>query len=337
MAESVRHSVLDLSPVKEGGTPAESFRESLDLARHAEALGYTRYWVAEHHNFPGIASSATAVLLAHIGGGTSRIRIGSGGVMLPNHAPLAIAEQFGTLASLFPDRVDLGVGRAPGSDRACAAALRRGLGDSVDSFPADVEELRGYFRPSAGMRAVRAVPGEGLEVPIYMLGSSDYGARLAARLGLPYAFASHFAPAALDEALDIYRETFRPSASLKAPYVMVTVNAFGADTDEEGRRLFSSHRQMVLSLVRGFPGKLKAPVDDLDASLAPHEKAQVDGMTLFSVTGAPDSLRRGFLEILRRTRADEIIVSGQIYSHAARLRSFELAASVLKTLPQIHP
>jgi len=337
MTGALPYSVLDLSPVKEGATPADAFRESLGLARHTERLGYKRYWIAEHHNFPGIASSATAVLLAHIGGGTSTIRIGAGGIMLPNHAPLTIAEQFGTLATLFPGRVDLGLGRAPGGDRLVAAALRRGLGDSTDRFPDEVEELRGYFRPPAGRRAVRAIPGEGLEIPLYLLGSSDYGARLAARLGLPYAFASHFAPAALDLALRIYRDEFRPSSSLKTPYVLVTVNVFAADSDDEGERLFSSHRRMVLGLVRGVPGRLQPPVDDMDALWSPEERDRVEAMTRFSVVGSPASVRRGFEAIVKRTGADEIIVSGQIFDHQARLRSLGIAAGALASFRQPHP
>lgn len=254
--------------------------------------------------------------------------------MLPNHAPLAIAEQFGTLETLFPGRVDLGLGRAPGGDMRTAAALRRGLGESVDDFPRNLEELRSYFRPSSPGRPVRAIPGEGLDIPVYLLGSSDYGARLAASLGLPYAFASHFAPAGLDEALRLYRENFRPSASLKKPYSMVTVNVFAADTDEEGERLSSSHRRMVLGLVRGFPGKLQPPVDTMETLWSPAEKERVEAMTAFSVAGSPASVRRGLEYVLSRTKAEEIIVSGQIFDHEARLRSFAIAAGILETFHQ---
>ena len=250
----VPFSVLDLSPIRERGTAAESFRNTLDLARHAERLGYHRYWVAEHHSLPGIASAATSVVIAHVAGGTSRIRVGSGGIMLPNHAPLVIAEQFGTLESLFPGRIDLGIGRAPGGDQRTARALRRHLGGSGDTFPQDLAELRGYFRPGDPGTGVHAIPGEGLDVPIWLLGSSDFSARLAAELGLPFAFASHFAPDSLYEALALYRRYFEPSERLAAPYAMVGVNVFAANTDEEGARLFTSAQQQFLNLIRGTPG-----------------------------------------------------------------------------------
>lgn len=325
-------SVLDLAPIARGGSAAESFRNSLDLARHAERLGYRRIWIAEHHNIPGIASSATSVLLAHLAGGTTTIRVGSGGIMLPNHAPLQIAEQFGTLEALFPGRIDLGVGRAPGGDMRTAAALRRSLGETVDDFPRNLEELRGYFRPPAPGRAVRAIPGEGLDIPVYLLGSSDFGARLAGALGLPFAFASHFAPSGLMEALRLYRENFRPSASLKKPYAMVTANVFAADTDEEAARLFTSHQQMALNLIRGRPDLIPPPVDDMDALWSPVEREQVARMTSFSAVGGADSLRSQLASVLERTRADEIIASGQIYDHQARLRSYDIAAGIFKTL-----
>src|SRR5580693_5352423 len=257
-------SVLDLSPITEGGDAGQSLRNSLDLARHVEALGYRRYWMAEHHNLPGIASAATAVALAHVAAGTDRITIGAGGIMLPNHAPLMVAEQFGTLAALHPGRVELGLGRAPGSDQLTMRAMRRAMLGGADNFPQDVVELMGYFEPAEPGQAVQAVPGAGLEVPIWILGSSTYGAQLAAILGLPFAFASHFAPAMMTEALAIYRERFRPSAQLATPYVMLGVNIIAADTDAEARLLFSSLQQSFLNLRRGRPGKLPPPVADID-------------------------------------------------------------------------
>ncbi len=322
-----RFSILDLSPIRDGGSASEAFRNSLDLARHAERWGYERYWVAEHHNIPGIAGAATAVVIGHIAGGTSRIRVGAGGIMLPNHAPLVIAEQFGTLESLYPGRIDLGLGRAPGGDQATARALRRHPG-AADSFPQDLRELRSYFRPAEPGQAVRAVPGEGLGVPIWLLGSSDFGARLAAELGLPFAFASHFAPDYLFAALSIYRENFRPSDSLDGPHVMVGVNAFAADTDAAARRLFTSLQQAFLNLVRGKPGFLMPPVDGMEGRWSPAERAQVERMTRVSVVGSPDSVRRGLEAVIEATGADELMLTGQIHDHGARLRSFELLAGV---------
>src|SRR3954471_3582397 len=257
-------SVLDLAPIREGATAADAFRNSLDLARHAERWGYRRFWLAEHHNIPGIASAATAVVIGHVAGGTSRIRVGAGGVMLPNHAPLVIAEQFGTLASLYPGRIDLGLGRAPGGDRQTTHALRRNLDGTEDDFPRDVAELQSYFRPARPGQAVRAIPGEGLDVPIWLLGSSDFSARLAAELGLPFAFASHFAPDYLLPALELYRENFKPSERLAEPYAMVGVNVIAGDTDAQARRLFTSLQQQFLNMVRGKPGQLPPPVDDMD-------------------------------------------------------------------------
>ena len=318
-------SVLDLAPIREGGTAAEAFRNSLDLARHAEKWGYERFWLAEHHNIPGIASAATSVVIGHIAGGTSRIRVGAGGIMLPNHAPLMIAEQFGTLASLYPDRIDLGLGRAPGGDRMTVRALRRYQG-AADSFPSDLLELQGYFRPAVAGQAVRAIPGEGLDVPIWLLGSSDFSARLAAELGLPFAFASHFAPDFLLPALALYRENFKPSEALAEPYVMVGVNAFAADTDEEGVRLFTSLQQAFLNLIRGRPGPLLPPVDDIDALWTPAERAQVERMTRVSVVGSPETVAGDLDVILDATSADELIFTSQIHDHAARLRSFEILA-----------
>ncbi len=327
--EDVSLSVLDLVPIRQGGTAAEAYRSAVDLARHAEDWGYRRYWVAEHHNIPGVAGSATSVVIGHVAGATRRIRVGAGGIMLPNHAPLAIAEQFGTLATLYPGRIDLGLGRAPGGDQATARALRRGLNGSGDTFPRDLEELRGYFRPAESEpSAVRAVPGEGVEVPIWVLGSSDFGARLAARLGLPYAFASHFAPDALFPALEIYRRTFEPSGVLAEPYVMLGVNLFAADTDEEAVRLFTSLEQAFLNLVRGRPGPLPPPVDSIHKLWSRAERAQVDRMTRVSVIGGPESVRRGLDALLAATEADELMLTGAIYEHEARLRSFEIAAQV---------
>jgi luciferase family oxidoreductase group 1 len=327
MNPPARFSILDLSPIRNGGTAAEAFRNSLDLARHAERWGYHRYWLAEHHNIPGIASAATSVVIGHIAGGTSTIRVGAGGIMLPNHAPLVIAEQFGTLESLHPGRIDLGLGRAPGGDQATARALRR-YASGADSFPRDLEELQAYFRPAEPGQAVRAVPGAGLAVPIWLLGSSDFGARLAAEKGLPFAFASHFAPDHLLAALSSYRQNFRPSGSLERPHVMVGVNAFAADTDAEARRLFTSLQQAFLNLVRGRPGPLEPPVDDMEGRWAPAEREYIERMTRVSVVGSADSVRRGLEAVLEATGADELMLTGQIYDHRARLRSFEILAGV---------
>ncbi|WP_165073883.1 LLM class flavin-dependent oxidoreductase [Paludisphaera rhizosphaerae] len=316
-------SVLDLCPIVEGGTAVDAFRNGLDLARHAERLGYHRYWVAEHHNIPGVASAATAVVIGHVAAGTSRIRVGAGGIMLPNHAPLVIAEQFGTLASLFPGRIDLGVGRAPGGDQRTARALRRYF-EEVDAFPKDVQELQAYFQPATPGRFVHAIPGEGLDVPIWILGSSDFGARLAAQLGLPYAFASHFAPDHLFDAVAAYRESFVPSATLAEPKVMIGVNAFLADTDEEAVRLFSSHRQAIVNLVRGRPGLLPPPIDDVDSRCTPEERAAVDRMTRVSLVGSPSTILGPLRSLFNAVRPDEIIFSGHVFDHAARIHSYEL-------------
>jgi luciferase family oxidoreductase group 1 len=322
-------SVLDLSPVPEGSDAGQALRNSLDLARHAEALGYKRYWMAEHHNMPGIASAATAVALAHIAAGTRRIRVGAGGVMLPNHSPLVIAEQFGTLAALHPGRIDLGLGRAPGSDMITAHAMRRDLTGDVDDFPRDVVELLGFFKPAQRGQAVQAVPGAGLDVPVWILGSSTFGAQLAAVLGLPYAFASHFAPAQMAEAMAVYRERFRPSDRLAAPHVMLGVNVFAADTDAEARRLFTSLQQAFLNLRTGRPGKLPPPVDPNDSRLAdPRARAMLDNALVCSVVGGPEAVRRGIAEFAARTGADELMVTAQIHDHGARLRSFEILARV---------
>src|SRR4051794_30431075 len=284
-------SVLDLAPIREGGTAAQAFRNSLDLARHVERWGYKRFWVAEHHNIPGIASAATSVVIGHIAGGTSRIRVGAGGIMLPNHAPLVIAEQFGTLESLYPGRIDLGLGRAPGGDPQTARALRRNLGSSGDTFPQDLLELLSYFRPAAPGQAVRAVPGVGLDVPIWLLGSSDFSARLAAELGLPFAFASHFAPDYLYAALALYRRYFEPSKHLAEPRVMVAANVFAADTDTEARKLFTSAQQQFLTLIRAPPTPPPPPVESMDRIWFPHERAHVERMTKCSAVGSPETVR----------------------------------------------
>lgn len=332
---AIPFSVLDLSPIRQGGTAADSFRDTLDLARHAERLGFRRFWVAEHHSLPGIASAATAVVIAHVAGGTSRIRVGAGGIMLPNHAPLVIAEQFGTLEALFPGRIDLGLGRAPGGDFRTARALRRHLGASGDTFPQDLAELRGYFRPGGPGTGVHAIPGEGLEVPIWLLGSSDFSARLAAELGLPFAFASHFAPDYLHEALALYRRHFEPSQYLSEPYVMVAANVFAADTDAAAQRMFTSAQQQFLNLIRGTPGLLPPPVETMDGLWYPHERAQVGRMTRCSAVGAPDTVRRWLEQFATETQANELIIAGQIHDHAARVHSFELIAGFGKVTGHI--
>ena len=322
-------SVLDLAPICEGGSAAETLRNSLELARHAERLGYERYWLAEHHNIPGIASSATSLVIAHVAAGTSRIRVGAGGIMLPNHAPLVIAEQFGTLATLFPGRIDLGLGRAPGTDPRTAYALRRNLTPSdSDQFPRDVVELLTYLgKPRPGQR-VHAIPGEGTEVPVWILGSSLFGASLAAALGLPFAFASHFAPAQLMEALDVYRSKFKPSEWLPAPRVMVGSTVVVAPTDEEARFHFSSLQQAFLALRSNRPGRLPRPQEDFEQRLDSVERELLGEALSCAFVGAPETVRRGLEGFLARTGADELIVSGQIHDHAARLRSYAMLAEV---------
>ena len=319
-------SVLDLSPIVEGGDAALAFRNTLDLARHAEGWGFRRYWLAEHHNMPGIASAATAVVIGHVAAGTRTIRVGSGGIMLPNHAPLAIAEQFGTLASLHPGRIDLGLGRAPGSDGRTMMALRRDP-SSADGFPRDVLELQGYFRPVEPGQAIQAVPGAGLDVPIWLLGSSLFSAQLAAMLGLPFAFAAHFAPDAMGAAIDLYRSRFEPSAALARPYVMLGVNVFAADTDDEAAFIATSAQQQFVALRRGTPGKLQPPVRNMDGLWSPAEEAQVRHILSAAIVGGPDTVRRGLDGFIRRTGADELLVAGQIFDHDARLRSFGIVAA----------
>jgi len=325
---AVPFSVLDLSPVVEGATAADALRNTLDLARHAEAWGYERYWLAEHHNMSGIASAATVVVIGHVAAGTRTIRVGSGGIMLPNHAPLVVAEQFGTLESLFPGRIDLGLGRAPGTDMLTSQALRRDLDSNAEQFPQDVLELRAYFDdPQAGQK-VLAVPGAGLKVPLWILGSSLFGAQVAAMLGLPYAFASHFAPDALIPALEIYRRHFKPSRQLEKPYVMVAANIIAADTDAEARRLFTSLQQSFIKLRRGMPGKLAPPLEDITTWASPVELAGLSHSLVYSFVGAPETVARGVQSFLKMTQADELIVSGHIFDHAARLHSYELAARI---------
>lgn len=321
-------SVLDLSPVPDGATTAEALANTLDLARNADRLGYNRYWLAEHHNMPGIASAATAVVIGHVAGGTSRIRVGAGGVMLPNHAPLVIAEQFGTLASLYPGRIDLGLGRAPGTDQLTAHALRRALSGDVNQFPNDVLELLAYFKPAEPAQRVRAVPGEGTNVPVWILGSSLYGAQLAAALGLPYAFASHFAPAELDHALEIYRTRFEPSEYLDKPYVMAGLNVVAAPSDEEARYLFSSLQQAFVNLRSGRPGRLPKPVENFESELEPMAKAMLDQALTCAIVGSPQMVKEGLDAFIARTGADELMVTAQIHDHAARVRSFEILADV---------
>ncbi len=320
-------SILDLSPICEGSSPAHSFRHTLDLAQHAERWGYRRFWLAEHHGMPGIASAATAVLLAYVGAGTSSIRIGAGGVMLPNHAPLVIAEQFGTLESLYPGRIDLGLGRAPGSDQATARALRRNLAADVDEFPQDVVELMDYLS-AMPRQTVRAVPGAGLEVPIWILGSSLYGAQLAAALGLPYAFASHFAPAQMMQAIALYRARFRPSAQLTKPYVMLGYNVFAAASDDEARLLASSAQQAFVNLRSGRPSTLPPPRAGYVDGLEPAGRAILDDVLACSSIGAPQAVARSLRDFIERTQADEVMITSNIHDHAARLRSYEIVAAI---------
>ncbi|MEA2943129.1 MAG: hypothetical protein QOD09_3658 [Bradyrhizobium sp.] len=330
-------SVLDLAPINQGSDAAQAFRNSLDLAQHAERWDYRRFWLAEHHNMPGIASAATAVVIGYIAGGTKTIRVGSGGIMLPNHAPLVIAEQFGTLESLYGGRIDLGLGRAPGTDQRTARALRRDLAASAENFPHDVMELKALLGPLQPNQAVRAVPGAGLRVPIWLLGSSTFSAQLAAMLGLPFAFASHFAPADLMRALDVYRSRFQPSQQLREPYAMVGVNVFAANTDAEAQRLFTSLQQQFISLRRGTPGPLPPPVGNMDDHWSPMERAGVEQSLAYSVIGAPDTVERGLQALIAETRADELMLTAQIYDHAARLRSFEIAAEVRDRIAARHP
>ena len=328
-------SVLDLSPIIEGNDARQALLNTMDLARHAEVWGYTRYWLAEHHNMPGIASAATAVVIGQVAQATATIRVGAGGVMLPNHAPLVIAEQFGTLAALFPGRIDLGLGRAPGTDQHTSRALRRTLAGNPDAFPQDVMELQQYFKEPAPDQFVRAVPGAGLNVPIWILGSSLYGAQLAAALGLPYAFASHFAPAALMQAIAIYRERFEPSAQLNEPYVMLGMNVFAADTEEEAHFLRTAVLQSFVNLRRGMPGKLPLPVADFTDRVTPGERAMLEAALSCSAVGTPDTVEREIASFVERTGADEIMITSNIHDHGKRLRSFKLVAEMMAAASQL--
>jgi luciferase family oxidoreductase group 1 len=335
-------SVLDLSPICQDHTASDAFKNTLDLAQNVERLGYRRYWLAEHHNMPGIASAATAVVIGHVAAGTRTIRVGSGGIMLPNHAPLVIAEQFGTLESLFPGRIDLGLGRAPGTDMRTARALRRSLAGSDDSFPQDVLELLSYFsapRSTGGPAEsqvmgsqVRAVPGAGLNVPLWILGSSLFGAQLAAELGLPFGFAAHFAPDYLMQALAIYRERFKPSAQLEKPHALACIGVFAAATDAEARRLFTSLQQQFIALRRGTPGPLPPPLESMEDHWSPQERMMVEHSLMYSVVGGPETVRRGLAEFIQATQVDELMITAQIYDHAARVRSFALTMDAREKL-----
>ncbi|WP_028311986.1 LLM class flavin-dependent oxidoreductase [Derxia gummosa] len=320
-------SILDLCPIPEGQTAADAFRRAVGLAQHAETLGYSRYWVAEHHGMPGIASAATAVVIGHVAGHTARIRVGAGGIMLPNHSPLVIAEQFGTLESLYPGRIDLGVGRAPGSDRETARALRRDLMAEADGFPRDVLELIDYFEPAEPGQTVRATPGEGLRLPVWVLGSSLYGAQLAATLGLPYAFASHFAPAQMMAAVNLYRQRFKPSARLAEPYVMLGFNVFAADTEAEARDLASSQQQSFVNLRTGRPAKLPRPRPGYYDGLPPQHRAIIDDALACTATGTGEQVAEQVAAFIARTGANELMVASAMHDHAARLRSYELLAT----------
>jgi luciferase family oxidoreductase group 1 len=324
-------SVLDLVPITEGSTPRDALQQSLELARNAERLGYSRFWVAEHHNMTGIASAATSVVIGYLAGGTSTIRVGAGGVMLPNHSPMVIAEQFGTLESLYPGRIDLGLGRAPGTDMQTLRALRRDPMRAND-FPQDVQELQALLAPVRQGQHVQAVPGGGTEVPLWILGSSTFGAQLAAMLGLPYAFASHFAPDALMDALEVYRGTFRPSSQLDSPYAMAGVNVVAADTDEEARRLFTTMQQGFANLQRGRPGPYPPPVDDIEQHWSPSERAGASHMLTHSIVGSPETVRAGLERFTNTTGADELMVVSAIYDPDARIRSYEILADVAREI-----
>lgn len=326
---SIPYSVLDLSPIIEGGTPADSLQNTLDLARHVEKWGYKRYWLAEHHNMPGIASSATSVVIGHVAAGTSTIRVGSGGIMLPNHAPLVIAEQFGTLESLFPGRIDLGLGRAPGTDQLTAHALRRDRRGDGQDFPEQLEELRAYLNPSSGKKFVRAIPGEGLNIPIWLLGSSGFSAQLAAHLGLPFSFASHFSPEYTKPALELYRSQFRPSEVLSKPYAMVGVNVIAAESDEKAKWLSTSMQQQFLSLLRNTPGPLQPPVENMESLCTDYEKGLLEQRLGSSIIGGPDTVKVKLQAFLDETQADEMIVNAQIFDHQARLQSYKILAEII--------
>jgi luciferase family oxidoreductase group 1 len=325
----ISFSILDLAPIVVGGTAGESLRHTLDLAQHAETWGYQRFWLAEHHNMPGIASSATSVVIGYVAAGTSKIRVGSGGIMLPNHAPLVIAEQFGTLESLFPGRIDLGLGRAPGTDQLTAYALRRERRSDGQDFPEQLAELRDFFDP-VEMKPVRAIPGEGIQVPIWLLGSSGFSAQLAGSLGLPFAFASHFSPEHTLAALDLYRRSFKPSEVLEKPYAMVGVNVIAADSDERAKFLATSMQQQFLNLVRNKPSQLQPPVEDMNSLWSVYEKAMLEKQLGSSIIGGPDLVKEKLQKFLDETQADEMIVNAMIYDHKERLRSYEIVAEVTK-------
>ncbi|MCY7420931.1 MAG: LLM class flavin-dependent oxidoreductase [Chitinophagaceae bacterium] len=328
--QNIRLSILDLVPVNAGSTPGQSFKNSVDLAQKAEAFGYNRFWMSEHHNMEGVASSATVVLIGHIAGKTKSIRVGSGGIMLPNHAPLVVAEQFGTLATLYPNRIDLGLGRAPGTDQQTSRALRRSMSDSVEQFPSNVVELQNYFT-NENPGSVKAVPGKGLDVPIWILGSSTYGAQLAGMLGLPYAFASHFAPAFLDTAIQVYKDHFKPSATLQKPYVMAGVNVVAADTTEEAKHLATSLYAFFLNVIRGASNPLGAPPKDLNALWNDAERAAVMQMLTYNFVGSKELVGQQLNEFVQRTQVDELMVVSNIFDHQARIRSYELLAQLQHT------
>jgi luciferase family oxidoreductase group 1 len=328
LLENVPISVLDLAAIIEGKTPADTFHNTLDLARKAEKLGYKRFWLAEHHNMESIASSATSILIGYVAGGTSTIRVGSGGIMLPNHAPLVVAEQFGTLASLYPGRIDLGLGRAPGTDQVTAMALRRDRLGAANDFPQNVQELVTYFSSENREGRVRAIPGEGLDIPIWILGSSTDSAYLAALLGLPYAFASHFAPTYLGEALSLYRRNFRPSKHLKEPYVIACVNVIAADTDEEANRIATSFLQFAIGIIRGKTKPLPAPVDSMEGIWNEFEEAAVRQMMAYTFMGGPQTIQSDLQQFLDLTQVNELMVVSHIYDHQARLRSYEVVSEV---------
>ncbi|PLT35503.1 LLM class flavin-dependent oxidoreductase [Bacillus sp. V5-8f] len=331
----IKFSVLDLSPIVVGGTASDALKNTLDLAQHVENWGFTRYWLAEHHNMTGIASSATSVVIGHVAGGTSKIRVGSGGIMLPNHAPLVIAEQFGTLESLYPGRIDLGLGRAPGTDQLTAYALRRDKMSNGEDFPEQVEELRSYLNPALGSNNnhVRAVPGEGLNIPIWLLGSSGFSAQMAGQLGLPFSFASHFSPKNTLGALRLYRTSFRPSDVLEKPYAMVGVNVIAADSDEKAKRLATSMQQQFLALIRNNPGQLKPPVDNMDELWTPYEMAALEQQLGSSIIGGPETVKEKLQAFLDETQADEMIINAQIFDHYDRLRSYEIVSEITGIKP----
>lgn len=329
---AIPFSVLDLSPITQGGDAGRSLRNTLDLARHAERWGYRRYWLAEHHSMPGIASAATSIVICHVASGTSTIRVGAGGIMLPNHSPLVIAEQFGTLEALFPGRIDLGLGRAPGSDQSTARALRRNLESDPDQFPQDVIELMRYLAPAEPGQRVLAIPGAGSKVPVWILGSSTFGAQVAAALGLPFAFASHFAPAMMMQAIELYRSLFRPSAQLDRPYLMLGFNIFAADSDAEAKLLATSMQQAFVNLRSGHPTQLPPPLEGYESQVPPAAKAMLADVLASSAIGSPDTVRRALLAFIDRTKPDELMMTSQIFDHAARLRSYEIAADIRKSL-----